>query len=89
MQKMEEKDPTKKSWEIFKTHFTEAHQDLQDFQKTGRNTGYQANLEETSKKYESDALISIQNIANMAIEDRKTMKNLADTNTELVKKWQS
>ena len=65
------KDPTNRSWANFKTHFAEAHQDLQDFQKTGRSTGYQANSAETSKMYESDAQISIKNIANVSIEDKK------------------
>ena len=40
----------------------------------------------TSETYKTDALISIKNLANAPIEDCKTMKTLADTNAELVKK---
>ena len=69
--KWRKNDHAKKSWENFKTHFTESHQELQDPQKTGISTGYQAKSAEMSENYESDALIFIKNIANASIEDRK------------------
>ena len=50
------------------------------------STGYQANSAETSKTYESEALMSIKSIANVSIEDCKTMKTIAYTKTEFFKK---
>ena len=50
------------------------------------STGYQANSAETSETYESEALISIKSIANVSIEDCKTMKTIAYTKTEFFKK---
>ena len=43
-------------------------------------------MADTNKTYESDALIAIKNIANASIDDCKTIKNLADMKSELVKK---
>ena len=83
--KWRKKATADKTWDNFKTQFTEAHQDLRDSQRTARDAGYQANSAEEEQEDQSmNALQAIEHLANATIEDRETIATLTKTNSELV-----
>eukprot|EP00957_Ditylum_brightwellii_P162679 12387906-Ditylum_brightwellii.AAC.2 len=71
-----------KTWENFCTHFTEAHQYLQELQANAPNIGYTANT--VSENIQSQMAEAIAQVVAATEDDGSTVSNLSETISQLV-----
>eukprot|EP00957_Ditylum_brightwellii_P011772 888333-Ditylum_brightwellii.AAC.1 len=77
------KSAADKTWLNFCMHFTDAHEELMELQEAAQQAGYTTNMAEIiGQEQTAEALSQLYAVTE---EDRSTMSNLTNTNTQLTK----